>query len=418
MARTKKQLKAKEPIALRQKPLSKGGYSLYLDIYQNGKRTYEFLKLYLVPETDEAATSQNQNTIKVANAIKAKRVIEIANGKAGIAKDATFGKMLLLDWLDEYKAGKYGKQNSLTIGRLKKHISIYSNGKAVMMQDVDEAFCKGFIAYLADKACGLYRGKEGKEVKGKRICKNTASLYFVHFASAMNEAVRRKIIASNPTKFLSKEDKKPIKSPKPQRGYLTLDEVKALIATDVKQRQTKQAFLFAVFCGLRISDIRALKWGDLANDGKQWRASVLMQKTKERLELPLSDEAMKWLPEKGRATAEDFVFDKLPNALGLSRGIKEWAKQAGIEKDICFHVSRHTFATALLTMGVDLYTTSKLLGHTNLSTTQIYADIVNQKKADAVNVLGEAFASQPQRKLQSKKQTETTKNRRAKTWQQ
>jgi hypothetical protein len=69
-------------------------------------------------------------------------------------------------------------------------------------------------------------------------------------------------------------------------------------------------------------------------------------------------------------------------------------------------------------MGVDLYTTSKLLGHTNLSTTQIYADIVNQKKADAVNVLGEAFASQPQRKLQSKKQTETTKNRRAKTWQQ
>jgi len=392
MARTKKQLKAKEPIALRQKPLSKGGYSLYLDIYQNGKRTYEFLKLYLVPETDEAATSQNQNTIKVANAIKAKRVIEIANGKAGIAKDATFGKMLLLDWLDEYKAGKYGKQNSLTIGRLKKHISIYSNGKAVMMQDVDEAFCKGFIAYLADKACGLYRGKEGNEVKGKRICKNTASLYFVHFASAMNEAVRRKIIASNPTKFLSKEDKKPIKSPKPQRGYLTLDEVKALIATDVKQRQTKQAFLFAVFCGLRISDIRALKWGDLANDGKQWRASVLMQKTKERLELPLSDEAMKWMPERGGASASALVFDKLPkNSLGLNRVIKEWAKRAGIEKDICFHVSRHTFATLLLTLGEDLYTTSKLLGHTNLGTTQIYADIVSQKKANAVNVLGKAF---------------------------
>ena len=58
MARTKKQLKAKEPIALRQKPLSKGGYSLYLDIYQNGKRTYEFLKLYLVPEVDEAWKSR------------------------------------------------------------------------------------------------------------------------------------------------------------------------------------------------------------------------------------------------------------------------------------------------------------------------------------------------------------------------
>jgi integrase len=391
MARTKKQLKAKEPIALRQKPLSKGGYSLYLDIYQNGKRNYEFLKLYLVPEVDEATAAQNQNTIKVANAIKAKRVIEIANGKAGIAKDTTFGKMLLVDWIDEYKAGKYGSQNSLTIGRLKKHIANFNDGKAVMMQDVDEAYCKGFISYLANKACGLYVGKDGKEVEGRRIGKNTANLYFVHFASAMNEAVRRKIIASNPTKFLSKEDKKPIKAPKPQRGYLTIDEVKALIATDIKRYQIKQAFLFAVFCGLRISDIRALKWGDLSNDGNQWRASVLMQKTKERLELPLSDEAMKWLPERGGASNDTLVFGNLPNALGINRGIKEWAKQAGIEKDICFHVSRHTFATALLTMGADLYTTSKLLGHTNLSTTQIYADIVNQKKADAVNVLGKAF---------------------------
>lgn len=391
MARTKKQLKAKEPIALRQKPLSKGGYSLYLDIYQNGKRNYEFLKLYLVPEVDEATAAQNQNTIKVANAIKAKRVIEIANGKAGIAKDTTFGKMLLVDWIDEYKAGKNGSQNSLTIGRLKKHIANFNDGKAVMMQDVDEAYCKGFISYLANKACGLYVGKDGKEVEGRRIGKSTANLYFVHFASAMNEAVRRKIIASNPTKFLSKEDKKPIKAPKPQRGYLTIDEVKALIATDIKRYQIKQAFLFAVFCGLRISDIRALKWGDLSNDGNQWRASVLMQKTKERLELPLSDEAMKWLPERGGASNDTLVFGNLPNALGINRGIKEWAKQAGIEKDICFHVSRHTFATALLTMGADLYTTSKLLGHTNLSTTQIYADIVNQKKADAVNVLGKAF---------------------------
>lgn len=391
MARTKKQLKAKEPIALRQKPLSKGGYSLYLDIYQNGKRNYEFLKLYLVPEVDEATAAQNKNTIKVANAIKAKRVIEIANGKAGIAKDTTFGKMLLVDWIDEYKAGKNGSQNSLTIGRLKKHIANFNDGKAVMMQDVDEAYCKGFISYLANKACGLYVGKDGKEVEGRRIGKSTANLYFVHFASAMNEAVRRKIIASNPTKFLSKEDKKPIKAPKPQRGYLTIDEVKALIATDIKRYQIKQAFLFAVFCGLRISDIRALKWGDLSNDGNQWRASVLMQKTKERLELPLSDEAMKWLPERGGASNDTLVFGNLPNALGINRGIKEWAKQAGIEKDICFHVSRHTFATALLTMGADLYTTSKLLGHTNLSTTQIYADIVNQKKADAVNVLGKAF---------------------------
>lgn len=392
MARTKKQLKAKEPIALRQKPLSKGGYSLYLDIYQNGKRTYEFLKLYLVPEVDEATAAQNQNTIKVANAIKAKRVIEIANGKAGIAKDATFGKMLLLDWLDEYKAGKVGEKNILAIGRLKKHLAMYNNGRAVMMQDVDEAYCKGFISYLSNKAYAYYHGKDGKEVKGKKISKQTASLYFIHLASALNEAVRRKIIESNPTKYLSKEDKKAIKAPQAQRGYLTIEEIKALMAAEASNTQTKQAFLFAVFCGLRISDIRALRWGDIYKDGEQWKARILMQKTQERLELPLSDEAIKWLPEKGGKKADAKVFDELPNsATGLNYVAKMWAKRAGIEKDICFHVSRHTFATTLLTLGADLYTASKLLGHTRIVTTQIYADIVGKKKADAVNVLGKAF---------------------------
>ena len=106
--------------------------SLYLDIYQNGNRRYEFLKLYLVPEVDEATKMQNQNTIKVANAIKAKRVIEIANGKAGVVKDAALGKMLLSDWLDEYKAGKAGNNNQKAIGRLKKHLAIYTNGKEAM----------------------------------------------------------------------------------------------------------------------------------------------------------------------------------------------------------------------------------------------------------------------------------------------
>ena len=51
------------------------------------------------------------------------------------------------------------------------------------------------------------------------------------------------------------------------------------------------------------------------------------------------------------------------------------------------HVSRHTFATTLLTMGVDLYTTSKLLGHQNITTTQVYAEIVNRKKVEAVSLL-------------------------------
>ena len=392
MARTKKQKRATSFVTLRTQKLSKGRESYYLDIYKDGVRRYEFLKLYLVPVVDEATKVQNQNTRQAAEAIKSQRELEVIHGKAGI-KESNHSKMLLLDWLQVCKDGKFSERSASNIEMLKRHIAIYSRGKAVRMSDVDDAFCRDFVTYLANDACGQYYGKDGKKIKGKRLCKNTAAKYFDHFVSTLNEAVRKGIISSNPAKQLSKVEKKPIKAPKPQRGYLTMDEIKAIIATDCQNKQIKQAFLFAVFCGLRISDIRALKWGDLEKDGGQWKVSILMQKTKERLNLPLSDEAIKWLPERRGAADSAVIFDRLPNtSSGINTGVKRLAKRAGIEKDICFHVSRHTFATSLLTLGADIYTTSKLLGHTSLNTTQIYADIVGKKKADAVNVLGNAFA--------------------------
>ena len=64
---------------------------------------------------------------------------------------------------------------------------------------------------------------------------------------------------------------------------------------------------------------------------------------------------------------------------------------AGVTKHISFHTSRHSFATMMLTLGADLYTTSKLLGHSNVKTTQIYANIVDSKKVAAVHLLDKAF---------------------------
>ena len=58
---------------------------------------------------------------------------------------------------------------------------------------------------------------------------------------------------------------------------------------------------------------------------------------------------------------------------------------AGIDKKISFHNARHSFATLVLTMGNDIYTLSKLLGHNNVKTTQIYAKVIDQRKVDAVN---------------------------------
>lgn len=112
MARLRKNTKAKEPVRLRMKDLSNGNKSLYLDIYRDGKRTYEYLKMYLIPETDYNAKMQNQATITAANAIKSRRIIELTNGEAGIKTDTP--KVYLLDWMNTYMENqvKRGKKTA------------------------------------------------------------------------------------------------------------------------------------------------------------------------------------------------------------------------------------------------------------------------------------------------------------------
>lgn len=99
--------------------------------------------------------------------------------------------------------------------------------------------------------------------------------------------------------------------------------------------------------------------------------------------MPISPEALKQLPQKGNNV--DLVFGKLPDNSYIDKLLKIWAKDAGITKNLTFHVSRHTFATLSITYGAELYTVSKLLGHADIKTTQIYADVINEKKRNAVN---------------------------------
>ena len=295
MPRVKKPAKVKEPIRLRMKDLANGNKSLYLDIYRDGKRTYEYLKMYLIPETDNNARVRNQTTMAAANAIKSKRIIQLTNGEAGIE---TREKFFLLDWMETYKENqakrgkKDGNQIQVTIRILKDYV-----GERVTMDQIDKAFCQEYIDYLLTE----YRPK------GKRVSNFTLHTYYRILNGALNAAVRAEIIKVNPFTKINNSDK--IRLPESKRSYMTIEEVRALIATPMKNEAVKQAYLFSCFCGLRISDIISLKWKDVFVDRGQYRLAVSMQKTKESIYLPLSPEALKWMPERGEKTSEDHVFD-------------------------------------------------------------------------------------------------------------
>ena len=116
-----------------------------------------------------------------------------------------------------------------------------------------------------------------------------------------------------------------------------------------------------------------------------------MQKTKKPVIVPLGEQALKWLPKQGDAANADKVFPNAPTLGCANRALKHMAKNAGITKLVTFHTSRHTFATLTITAGADIFTTSKLLGHTNVHTTEIYADVVMNTKVDAVNLVSGFF---------------------------
>ena len=193
----------------------------------------------------------------------------------------------------------------------------------------------------------------------------------------------------SPVKVIAAVDR--IHRPESKRECVLVDELIKRSATDCPTRPAvKQALLLSCDCAVRISDVVGLTWGDIHKDGDQWRVFTVMEKTNDPIYLPLSKQAMKWLPERGDAKDEDKVFD-LPSESRICIILDKWAKAAGINKHVTYHVSRHTFATMMLTLDVDIYTTSKLLGHKNISTTQIYAKIIDQKKDEAVNRVNDIF---------------------------
>jgi len=281
-------------------------------------------------------------------------------------------------------AGRGQAGNAKSYMSALKHLGDYINcigpGRIFTLQDVDKDFCRGFALHL-----GLAKNRFG----GK-LSPNSQFLYFSKFSAALSAAVRAGLIPSNPAALLDKGERPFFRQT--ERSYLTEEEVQTLINTPNTHSggDVARAFLFSCFCGLRWSDISSLVWADIRSRGTGLQIEKRMVKTREMLYLPLSSEAAYFLPEKTGKEPSDLVFS-LRSYASASIALKKWLSDAGILKPVTFHTARHTFATLLLSQKQDLYTVSKLLGHKSIKVTQIYAEVVDRKKRDAVNSLSGLF---------------------------
>lgn len=370
----------KEPVRLRRKKLANGNVSLYLDIYWNGTREYEFLKLYLIPEKTKSDKEKNRETLKLANSVKAQRIIEIQNGEYGF-KTQFAEQTLFFEYyraLTEKRLGVESRGNWGNWYSALKHLEAYERNRNITMAQITPAWVQGFRDYLEKKADAF--GNDKRERAERRpLSQNSRQSYFNKLRACLRQAYEDGIIMRNPMRGIEG-----FRGEEGTRMYLTIDELRAMQSAKCEFPEIKRAFMFSCLTGLRRSDIIKLTWGEVHRQGDFTRIIFRQKKTGGQEYIDITPQAAELIGERGKHKASDPVFGDIHSPSTTNYYLREWALRAGVDKNISFHCGRHTFATLMLDIGTDIYTVSKLLGHRELTTTQIYAKVMDKNKQAAV----------------------------------
>ena len=362
--------RSKGIVHLRKRKLTDGSTSLYLDVYSLNKRYTKTLNLKLVSGRSPIDRKSNAKTLQLAETIRAEMQLDLQHAQHGVQNDDNLDKSFInyfWELTEKRKAsiGNYGNWDSAY-----KHLQKFANGD-ISFRDLDRTFVRDFKEYLTDEAVTK---------SNVQLAPNSQSSYFNKFKAAINQAVNDGILQINPNKGI-----RGIKGETPERSYLTLEELKKMAKTECKFPILRRAFLFSCMTGLRWSDIQKMTWTEVHDEEKNAKVIFRQKKTKGQEYLPISKQARELLGD--RQEGDERVFSGLKYSSHNNHELERWAMRAGISKHITFHSGRHTFATIQLTLGTEIYTLSKLLGHSELRTTQIYGDIIDSKKEQAMDLL-------------------------------
>lgn len=361
----------KDFVKFRLRERKDGIKSIFLSFYYKGKRHEESLRLYIVPELTREDKKKNKDTWAIAESVRARRLMELQEEVFRLKSEKPAIQILDL-W--RQKIGELGGDGTrATWVSAYNKMEMFLNKKDIPISDVDVKFCEEFKKYLSGKATVGNR----MQYEEQRLKSNSQLAYYAKFRALLHYAHRMKYIDNDPSESVS--------SPKredSERTYLTIEELHSLVNTPCLVDSVRVCFLFSCLTGLRRCDVQNLRWCDVSSMGGLTRITFKQQKTKGLLYLDINEQASALMGE--RKEGENYVLPRLPDPHTTNRAIRAWAKKAGITKHISFHSGRHTFATLMLSLNTDLYTVSKLLGHANINTTQIYAKVLDKNKQEAV----------------------------------
>lgn len=256
--------------------------------------------------------------------------------------------------------------------RVYELMKIFAGGDTLTFGQINLGLIENFKLFLLNAPQG--GGKSGT------VSQNTAATYFAIFKAGLKQA----FVDGYLTIDLAAKVKG-IPEQESRREYLTIEELNTLAQTPCDNPIIKRAALFSALTGIRHVDIKKMKWKEIVKEGDHYRVNFTQQKTKGVECKPISAQA--YLLCGDRRADDQFVFEGLPAPSWISKLLERWIKAAGITKHITFHCFRHTYATLQLANGTDIYTVSKMLGHTNVRTTQIYTKVVDEKKENAADAI-------------------------------
>lgn len=248
------------------------------------------------------------------------------------------------------------QQGKLASGSLKGYFDQSNKLKSfrdnLSFNEIDKKFIEQYEAHL---------------IKVRKNNTNTIIKSMKFIKSMLNKAISDGILKENVF------DKIKLGRTIGSREFLTRDELKNLeelyINNTLKPNKANvlRYFLFCCYTGLRYSDINNLKFNDIKDEKY---ISISMIKTKEKVNIPLSEKAKLLIPKQSFKMQAVF---KVLSDQPTNRYLKEIMREANINKSISFHCSRHTFATVSKSLGMDYDVISKILGHTDIKTTKVYA---------------------------------------------